>query len=73
MTAADVVASLQRARDEHWPYAAGMLDDLDARLVDDRTVAITTTGDIGALPTLPVHVVPENGDTTRFGRRLRGH
>ena len=64
VTAADVVASLQHARDEHWPYAAGMLDDLDARLVDDRTVAITTTGDIGALPTLPVHVVPENGDTT---------
>ena len=51
------------ARDEDWPYAAGLLDGLDARVVDDRTVAITTTGDIGALPTLPLHIVPESGDS----------
>jgi peptide/nickel transport system substrate-binding protein len=63
VTAADVVSSLQRARDEDWPYAAGLLDGLDARVVDDRTVAITTTGDIGALPTLPLHIVPASGDS----------
>ena len=65
VTAADVVASLQRARDEHWPYAAGMLDDLDARVVDDRTVAITTTrrhrrpADAARCTSCPT-----NGDTT---------
>ena len=63
VTAADVVSSLRRARDEDWPSAAGLLDGLDARVVDDRTVEITTTGEIGALPTLPLHIVPESGDS----------
>jgi peptide/nickel transport system substrate-binding protein len=63
VTAADVASSLQRARDEDWPSAAGLLDGLDARVVDDHTVVITTTGNIGALPTLPLHIVPENGDS----------
>ncbi len=63
VTAADVASSLRRARDEDWPSAAGLLDGLDARVVDDRTVEITTTGEIGALPTLPLHIVPESGDS----------
>jgi peptide/nickel transport system substrate-binding protein len=62
VTAGDVVSSLARARDEDWPYAAGRFDALEARAIDDRTVEITTAGDPGALPMLPLHVVAANGD-----------
>jgi peptide/nickel transport system substrate-binding protein len=58
VTANDVVASLERARDGHWPYAAGMLDDVRARAVDDTTVEVTSAKGLGALPALPVHVLP---------------
>jgi peptide/nickel transport system substrate-binding protein len=58
VTADDVVYSLQHARDEHWPYAGSMLDDLDARKVDDKTVEITSGRNSALLPTLLLHVVP---------------
>jgi peptide/nickel transport system substrate-binding protein len=60
VTAADVVYSLNRARDEHWPYAGTTFDDLTAAAVDDRTVSVTAGGDPGALPTLLLHVVPQH-------------
>ena len=60
VTADDVVYSLDRARDERWPYAAGAFDGLTARALDDRTVAVSTGGDPGALPTLLLHVVPRH-------------
>lgn len=60
VTAGDVVYSLERARDERWPYAAGAFDGLSARALDDRTVVVSTGGDPGALPTLLLHVVPRH-------------
>ena len=36
VTAADVVSSLDRARDGHWPYAAGLVDDLTAIALDPQ-------------------------------------
>jgi ABC-type transport system substrate-binding protein len=58
ITAADVVASLEHARDENWPYADGALRDLRARALDDRNVEVTSTDGLGALPALPLHVLP---------------
>ena len=65
VTAADVALVVATGARRGWPSAAGLLDGLDARVVDDRTVEITTTGDIGALPTLPLHVASRE-------RRLEG-
>jgi peptide/nickel transport system substrate-binding protein len=58
VTAADVVYSLEHARDEHWPYARDMLDGLTARAVDAHTVVVTSTSTDGVLPGLLLHVVP---------------
>jgi ABC-type transport system substrate-binding protein len=71
VTAGDVVTSLERARDERWPYAEGRFDRLHARAIDDRTVEVTTTGALGALPTLPLHVVPAEGDASRSAGDFR--
>jgi peptide/nickel transport system substrate-binding protein len=59
VTAADVVYSLTRARDEDWPYAGGRFAGLDVVAVDDRTVTITAAGE-SALPALALHVVPQH-------------
>ena len=58
VTAADVVYSLEHARDDHWPYASGMLDGLTARAVNAHTVVVTSSSTNRALPGLLLHVVP---------------
>jgi ABC-type transport system substrate-binding protein len=58
VTAADVVYSLDHARDEHWPYAKGMLDSLRARALDNHTVAMTSTAARRPPPGLLLHIVP---------------
>jgi peptide/nickel transport system substrate-binding protein len=60
LTAADVVYSLEHARDEHWPYASGMLDNLAARAVNARSIEVTSTSARGhdSFPGLLLHVVP---------------
>jgi len=60
VTAADVVYSLNQARDGHWPYAAGMLDGLTARALNIRSVEVTSTFAHPSSPGLLVHVVPEH-------------
>jgi peptide/nickel transport system substrate-binding protein len=58
VTATDVVYSLDHARDDHWPYALGLLDGLSARAVDAHTVVVTSRSKSSSLPGLPLHVVP---------------
>jgi ABC-type transport system substrate-binding protein len=58
VTAADVVYSLDHARDEHWPYAGRVLDGLTARALDAHTVAVTSAAMNTVLPGLRLHVVP---------------
>jgi len=58
VTATDVVYSLEHARDEHWPYAKGMLDGLEARAVNAQTVIVTASPTNRVLPGLLLHVVP---------------
>jgi ABC-type transport system substrate-binding protein len=58
VTAADVVYSLDHARDERWPYAEGMLDSLFCRALDNHTVAVTSTSGHRPLPGLLLHIVP---------------
>jgi peptide/nickel transport system substrate-binding protein len=56
VTAEDVVFSLAQAKGQ--ASSAGAFDELDARAVDARTVSVTTSGGLGALPALPLHVAP---------------
>jgi peptide/nickel transport system substrate-binding protein len=58
VTAADVVYSLDHARDDNWPYARGMLDGLTARAIDAHTVVVTARSKTHPLPGLLLHVVP---------------
>ena len=58
VTAGDVVASLDRARDEKWPVAAGRLDGITAVARGRAVVEVTRSGAAGPLPSLPVPVVP---------------
>jgi ABC-type transport system substrate-binding protein len=58
VTADDVVYSLDHARDDHWPYARGLLDGLSARAVDKHTVVVTSRSASPSLPGLLLHVVP---------------
>ncbi len=58
VTAADVVYSLDRARDDHWPYAAGMFEGLNARALNSHSVEVTSTLAEPLLPGLLLHVVP---------------
>jgi ABC-type transport system substrate-binding protein len=59
VTAADVVYSLDHARDDNWPYAdLGRFDGLTARALDSHTVSVTTRSKTHVLPGLPLHVVP---------------
>ena len=74
VTSADVVYSLEHARDDGWPYAVGAFDDLKAQATDARTVRITSTRPRG--PSLLLHVVPSHvfegasdisGDVAKLG------
>lgn len=76
VTAADVVYSLDHARDEHWPYAKGMLDGLTARLVGAHSVTVTSRSATAPRPGLLLHIVPAqvysqhtdiNNDTAALG------
>lgn len=76
VTAADVVFSLEHARDDHWPYVGTTLAGLTARALDARTVAISSRASTSALPGLRLNVVPAhvytkvsdvNNDTTALG------
>jgi len=58
VTAADVVYSFDEARDDRWPYAAGMFDGLNARALNSHSVQVTSTLAEHLLPGLLVHVVP---------------
>ena len=66
VTATDVVSSLDRARDGHWPYAAGMVEGLSAIALDPSTVQVTSSNPHRALPVLPLHVFPRR---VRAGQR----
>jgi peptide/nickel transport system substrate-binding protein len=56
----DVIYSLEHARDEHWPYAGDMLDELTAVKVYDTVVDITSSGDRRPPALLPLHIVPKH-------------
>jgi peptide/nickel transport system substrate-binding protein len=58
VTSADVVYSLDHARDDQWPYAHGMLSGLSARALDAKTVVVTSRVAKRARPGLLLHVVP---------------
>ena len=47
VTAADVVYSLEHARDEDWPYAGGSFVGLQAHASDERTVKVTSNAGSG--------------------------
>jgi ABC-type transport system substrate-binding protein len=60
VTATDVVYSLDRARDDRWPYAIGMVDTLAIHALNSRSVTVTSTSAHNSLPGLLLHIVPEH-------------
>ena len=57
VTADDVAYSLERARDEHWPYAGSMLHFLAAHIVNRHTIDVTSSQPHPP-PGLLLHIVP---------------
>jgi peptide/nickel transport system substrate-binding protein len=60
VTAADVVYSLDHARDDNWPFTGNAFAGLTARAVNEHTVEITGRAGRAFLPGLLLTVVPEH-------------
>ncbi|MGB0111904.1 MAG: ABC transporter substrate-binding protein, partial [Ilumatobacteraceae bacterium] len=60
LTAEDVVYTINRARDEEWANHYSTVANLDAVVIDERTVEVTTAEPDPRLPALDVYVVPKH-------------
>src|SRR5690349_12148208 len=67
VTPADVVASINNARTQHWPGTAGVLTNITARVAGARSVAVHTTRLDQRLPLMPVHIVPHGTTNLAVG------
>lgn len=60
LTAADIVFTVNRARDEAWLNYESVVANLAAEAPDERTVVITTKVPDPKLPTMDVYILPEH-------------
>ncbi|MEZ5255369.1 MAG: ABC transporter substrate-binding protein [Ilumatobacteraceae bacterium] len=60
LTADDVAYTVNRARDEEWYNHFSTVANLDAVVVDDRTVEITSSVPDPKLPSMPAYIVPKH-------------
>ena len=60
LTADDVAYTINRSRDEEWPNHFSTTGNLDATVIDDRTVQITSSVPDPKLPTMDVYIVPKH-------------
>jgi peptide/nickel transport system substrate-binding protein len=67
LTPDDVVASIDRARDEGWPGTSGALDDLTARVSGAHDVVVESSRLDTRLPVIPVHIVPQKANALTVG------
>ena len=60
LTAADVAFSINTSRDQAWINHAATTANLDATVIDDRTVKITSSVPDPKLPVMDVYILPEH-------------
>ena len=60
LTAEDVAYTINRSRDEEWANHFSTTGNLDATVIDDRTVQITSSVPDPKLPTMDVYIVPKH-------------
>jgi peptide/nickel transport system substrate-binding protein len=60
LTADDIAYTINRSRDEAWPNHASTTANLDATVIDARTVQITSSVPDPKLPTMDVYIVPKH-------------
>jgi len=60
LTAEDVAWNINTARDQGWDNMLSTVQNLDATVVDDLTVQITTSVPDPKLPTMDVYLVPQH-------------
>ena len=59
-TAEDVAYTINRSRDEGWLNYESVVTNLDAEVIDDRTVEITSKVSDPKLPAIGVYIVPKH-------------
>ncbi|MGB8361616.1 MAG: ABC transporter substrate-binding protein, partial [Acidimicrobiia bacterium] len=60
LTAEDVAWNINTARDQGWDNMYSTVQNLDAVVIDDRTVEITSSVPDPKLPTMDVYLVPKH-------------
>ncbi len=60
LTAEDIAYTINRSRDEEWYNHSSTTANLDAVVIDDRTVEITSSVPDPKLPTMDVYIVPKH-------------
>lgn len=60
LTAEDVAYTINRSRDEEWYNHSSTTANLDAVVIDERTVEVTSSVPDPKLPTLDVYIVPKH-------------
>ena len=60
ITADDIAYTINRSRDEEWYNHFSTVENLDAVVIDDRTVEITSSVPDPKLPTMDVYIVPKH-------------
>jgi peptide/nickel transport system substrate-binding protein len=60
LTAEDVVWNINMARDQEWDNMISTVANLEATLIDDRTIEVTSSVPDPKLPTLDVYLVPKH-------------
>lgn len=73
LTADDVAWTINTSRDQEWINHAATTANLDAKVIDERTVEITTSVPDPKLPTMDVYILPQHiweeqaaGDITTY-------
>lgn len=66
LTADDIAFTINRSRDEEWYNHYATVQNLDAVVIDERTVEITSSVPDPKLPTMDIYILPEHiyGDMT---------
>lgn len=60
LTADDIAYTINRSRDEEWPNHFATVANIEATVIDERTVQLTTSVPDPKLPTMDVYIVPQH-------------
>jgi peptide/nickel transport system substrate-binding protein len=75
LTAEDIAYTINRSRDEEWYNHYSTVENIEATVIDERTVQLTSSVPDPKLPTMDVYIVPkhiyEDIPATRSSRTTR--